>query len=100
MRRVEETIVQAVADLPFGLQAANGIERLDMRLHQVTQNMQCMHDITFAGIGAMEPCEGITVWFIDGQPEIAEIAEPLHDIRYIAHKETSIGLVCQAAPVY
>ena len=48
IRRVEETVVRAVADLPFRLQAANGIERLDMRLHQVAQNLQGEHYIMFA----------------------------------------------------
>src|SRR5581483_1760042 len=46
---IEKAIVQAIADLSFGLEIANGIERLDMRLHQVAQDLKGQQQVLFAG---------------------------------------------------
>src|SRR6266849_1040975 len=77
---IKETIIQAIPNLSLRLQAANSVERFDMSLHQVTYHTLRPQQVVLAGrIGAKHVTKSrVNVWFVDGNPEIAEIVEMLH----------------------
>src|SRR6266849_11209862 len=98
---IKETIIQAIPNLSLRLQAANSVERFDMSLHQVTYHTLRPQQVVLAGrIGAKHVTKSrVNVWFVDGNPEIAEIVEMLHYVRNVAHKETDVVLVRKTIPV-
>src|SRR5712692_424826 len=98
---IKETIIQAVPDLSPRLQVANSVERFDMSLHQVAYHTLRPRQVVLAGrIGAKHVTKSrVNVWFVDGNPEIAEIVEMLHHARNVAHKETNVVLVRKTIPV-
>src|SRR6266849_32385 len=98
---IKETIIQAIPNRGPRLQAANSIERFDMSLHQVAYDTLCPHQVVLTGrIGAKHVTKsGVNVWFVDGNPEIAEILEMLHYVRNVAHKETDVVLVRKTIPL-
>src|SRR5579859_627917 len=101
MRGIEEPVIQAGANLRLGLQAAYRIERFDMRLCQVAQHAPRHAQIALARrIDTQHVAHrSIDVWFVNGNPEIAQVAQALCGARHVAREVTDVLLARETTSV-
>src|SRR5579875_906597 len=99
--RIEEAVIEAIANFGLWLHAANGIECLDVSLHQVAQNTQSETNIMLAWrIGAKYVAQkSVDVRFVDGEPEVAQVLQRLYDIGGVADEIKNVALVGKTAAV-
>src|SRR5690242_3359276 len=101
MRRIEESVIQAVANLRLWLQSANCIKRFDVRLQQIAQHTARHAQVMPAWrIDTKHVAHrGIDVWLVNGNPEVAQVAQALYSACHVAREVTDVLLARETIPV-
>src|SRR5947209_17560899 len=101
MPGIEEPVVQAVANLRLRLQPTNRVERFDMCLHEVAQHAPRHAQVLLAWwIDTKHiPHRCIDVWLVNGNPEIAQVAQALNSSRHVAREVTDVLLARETITV-